>query len=876
MSDRVSPHGSLPRRARPVKQQRVVAFAAAGFVLYAMASAGAGAVVLDAGSVGLAIVALGCALLPVWPGRVREAGMVAAAEDIGRPLVTLLSASLSLLLGAQLSAEVHPLLAELVTAMALPFLGALVLRLALRVPDVPVRLVRHMGSELVLRFLGLVALVLGVVAALPPIWFFGRALIAPHWLALAPPAFALACLVIATALRLFRRRLGSDARALSANLWATLGSVLGLLLVAGVLAFRFQLGAARGAEHATLALSAGLFALGHAWLVSPERAVVASRWARELFAVAISFAAAAALFVLAERAFPGDALSRLLLCALLLAGFALLLSMFRRVSRFVLAPHRGRLLDAIAEATREGLGALDHDDLGARVLKPLRRASLSPEAAPILYSMHPERELRLDAAGQPRSTPRALHPSVAQRLAQFPGEPIVRDDLAARLLRRPELRDLIAALDELDALCVVPLLWQGELEGALVVARGARRDPLTLEELGALESFARFVAASASVFLMAERANLRFAEASAERAELKARVDELVEERDALRTESVALRAGQSALAPQSEIVAYSPAMRALSMRLHKLAADDVTLLLVSEPGTPLVPLARLAHEASGRSEGPFVVAECADFAPGDSRGVPAPGDSRGHPAPGDSRGHPAPGDLASALFGSHRGPGWLELAGSGTLVLVDVPAMGPEVQRMLARALAEKRALRVASGSAYPVEARLIVTARRSLEQLMTAGVLTAELGRWLEPAATLVPPLRERREDIESLVLKALDQCARAWGRHVLGVAPDALRALIEHDWPGNLDELTLVVQRAVVEAQGTRITREDLPPLTRGASLPGSYLDQERDILRRALDQAGGSKTRAARSLGLKRSTLIEKLRRLGLEDPQGTEH
>jgi DNA-binding NtrC family response regulator len=407
----------------------------------------------------------------------------------------------------------------------------------------------------------------------------------------------------------------------------------------------------------------------------------------------------------------------------------------------------------------------------------------------------------------------------------------------------------VSALDELDVLCVVPLIAQGELEGALLLARGARRDPLTLEELTALERFARFLAATATVFLIAERANLRFAEAAVERAELTSRVDELVDERDALHRESVALRAGQAALAPHPEVVAYSPAMRALTERLHKLGGDDLTVLLVSEPGTPLVPLARVVHEASGRSERPFVVADCVDL-------------------PLD--------DLQAALFGSHRGPGWLELAGSGTLVLLDVPALGSDVQRALGRALAERRAFRVQGGSAYPVEARLVVTARRPLDQLMTAGAITAELGRWLEPAATLVPPLRERREDVESTVLKALDQCARAWGRHVLGVAPDALQTLLEHDWPGNVDELTLVIQRAVSVARGTRITSEDLPPLARGNDASGSYAEQERDILRRALEQAGGSKTRAARSLGLKRATLVDKLRRLGLEDPQGTEH
>jgi DNA-binding NtrC family response regulator len=461
--------------------------------------------------------------------------------------------------------------------------------------------------------------------------------------------------------------------------------------------------------------------------------------------------------------------------------------------------------------------------------------------------------VRLDAAGQPRLIERPLPSVITRALQDAGGEPIVRADLGARLVRRPELRELVSALDELDALCVVPLLVHAELEGALVVARGARRDAITLEELAALAGVASFVAPLSAQFLGAERARLRADEAGAERDGLRDRLEEARELLAEARAEANLLKAGHRV--PSGPQVTYSEVMRELNERLTAVAPQETPVLFVREQGTSLLPLVELLQRAGGRDGKPLVVGDCSAL---------------------------DPEQQAAALFGSREAgnprPGWLELAGEGVLLLDDVVALSTEVQQVLAEALADRRARPLGGQGAYVVQARLVVGVHQPLAALSSVGALAPELARWLEHTTYRVPPLRERREDLESLVLIALDRAARVLGREVPGLAPEAREALLDYDYPGNAVELESILERAVARSTGPRVTLEDLPPLPAGAASAGSFLDQEREILRRALERAGGNKTRAARALGLKRTTLIDKLRRLGLEEPapRGTEH
>src|SRR5690606_4824207 len=138
-------------------------------------------------------------------------------------------------------------------------------------------------------------------------------------------------------------------------------------------------------------------------------------------------------------------------------------------------------------------------------------------------------------------------------------------------------------------------------------------------------------------------------------------------------------------------------------------------------------------------------------------------------------------------------------------------------------------------------------------------------------------VPPLRERREDMGSLVLLALDRACRVFGRDVLGIEPDTQKLLEAHAWPGNLRELQWVIDRAVAVAPGPKVRPIDLPPLAPAKAaaaaadpLDGTYVELERKVLIRALERAAGNKSEAARLLGLKRTTFLDKLRRHELNE------
>ena len=170
----------------------------------------------------------------------------------------------------------------------------------------------------------------------------------------------------------------------------------------------------------------------------------------------------------------------------------------------------------------------------------------------------------------------------------------------------------------------------------------------------------------------------------------------------------------------------------------------------------------------------------------------------------------------------------------------------------------------------------RLIATSRLPLDRLRHESALVPELDACFVGAELVIPRLRERREDLPSLALLAIDRACRVHARDPIGIDQSAMSALVDHDWPGDVAELDLVIERAVAKALGKTITVADLPPLAWPGgdeleSLEGSYVEVERRLLQRALRRSGGNKSEAARRLGLKRTTFLDKLRRYGLEQP-----
>jgi DNA-binding NtrC family response regulator len=826
-------------------QPRLVALFTLAFVLYVVASLGAAGMALDAGVFAVAVIAAVSALTPQWLSRATGA-VDSVAGTPGARSVTWLGTVQALGLAAYLSRSAHTMSGELLCALALPAASVLVLQLALRVPDLPPRLPRRLPWVLAAVAIAVLGGLLGFCAALPPIWLGSRALIAPASWANAPLWAATVCAGFGLLVRLVRRRLGSDARALAANLWAAVGTVCSALAL-----LVYSLSAV--GRHWTIAFGAGALLLGHAWTLSPDRVRVASAWTRELIAGSLAIVVAAAGLVGLERT--GLSLPALALTVPFTVLFVLARYGLRVLAARAFAPHGGALLQAIAEAHAGAHGAEDYAEFAARVLRPLRRAGRLPETAPRLISFDPARVSTLDAAGFARTAEHALPQALVKRLQQQPGEILVRSELAMLLPRRPDLAPLVRALDELDALCVAPMVASGELEGALLIARGARRDVLTLEELDALEKLAAQLAPVARGYMSLERTRLRADALRSERDALSLRSEELGNELQELRQQGAAVRAGLGAPLPERDPVQYSGSMRALAEHLTRVAAQHMPVLLCAETGIALAPIGQSIHRASGRSLEPFVILDGAELS-------------------------------ATAVLERLCGvgsaveakPGLLELIGRGSLLLLDVCALSSEVQLLLAEVFEERCIRPLRSNASIPFQGRVIATARRPLQELIEAGALVPELARWFANTAYRVPPLRERPEDLESLLLLALDRAARVLGKPAVGVEAEALKVLIGYDWPGNETELVNVVERAVTRAQGERLAYRDLPRLAYGSaeSGGGSFAEQERDILRRALQRANGDRTQAARALGLKRQMFIEKLQHLGIDDPASADN
>ncbi len=824
-----------------MNRTRFITLVALAFVAYAAAAAGAASLPFDVGQIFALCVALVLAFSPAFVPRSEP------NEPAAR--VGLLGVALSLSLAAWVARGLAALAGEISLSLLLPFAGLSLLELSLNAPDVPARLARQIRSIVVVRWLAGLAAFVGVAAALPPVWLFGRAWIAPSAAAAAPGVFALSAACLALSVRFSRRRLGSQARALAANLFPLIGTCMAAALFAlSLLIARRPI--AVGYADACTALVALTLAGGHVWLVSPQRALSAGPLLRGWFSTAAALSVTLAGALALQSLWPSDGLLRVAGLALVILAFAALRALSTRLVYAALAPARGRMLNAIEHARADFAGCTSLDDLAARVLRPLRRAALLPEAAPLLFTTHPAHEFRLDAAGQPQTRPGSLPAVIVKQFERAGLVPIVRAEVAALLVRRPELREVLHTLDEAGLSVVLPLVADGELEGVLFLAAGARRSALSLEELTQLEHLGRGLAAMICVLSARERAHARAQQAVQDAETLSTRLDELTHDLQHTRAQFQSLVAGDNSERQTRQLIAYSASMRGLLQRLEQVAPHDLPVALVTEVGMSTAALAQLVHDASGRRTLPFVAMDCAALRSEDAQ---------------------------ARLFGAHSAstasPGLLELADQGTLLLCDVPALPLEAQRALASALSEHRARRIGSERTYPARARLIATLRAPLADLLLAGVIAPELARWLEPTSYRVPPLRERPEDLESLLMIAVDRAARVSGRLVPGLTPEALRALSEYPWPGNGGELESVMTRAVLACRGPRITLSDLPPLpAAGATNQGSFLDQEREILRRALERADGNKTRAARALGLKRTTLIEKLKRHALDDAE----
>ncbi len=311
-------------------------------------------------------------------------------------------------------------------------------------------------------------------------------------------------------------------------------------------------------------------------------------------------------------------------------------------------------------------------------------------------------------------------------------------------------------------------------------------------------------------------------------------------------------------------LVGASTAIQEVLDLVRSAAPSRTSVLITGESGTGKELIARSIHQHSPRKDQPFVVLNCAAL----SEGV-----------------------LESELFGHEKGAfsgalqtrkGRFELADGGTLFIDELAEMSPAAQVKLLRVLQEHEFERVGGNRTIRSDARIVAATNKNLEQEVRSGNFREDLYYRLNVINIHLPPLRERRSDIEALAGFFLQQYNRQAGKNISSLAPRTLQCLLAHDWPGNVRELQNVIERAVVLGRSETLTPRDLPPgmrgdlelclqvPERGTSLTEILEELEQQIILQTLRREDGSQTRAADSLGIKRTTLRYKLEKYGLLD------
>jgi len=463
-------------------------------------------------------------------------------------------------------------------------------------------------------------------------------------------------------------------------------------------------------------------------------------------------------------------------------------------------------------------------------LVPLAGAFQESEGYPELFTLQPPLRIRLDV-GKRANIRSADAPPAIVHAVFVGGESGVLDvlSLRSRVVREPAIRELVDTMERGGTGAILPCAHLDHVEALLLLPIGDRTEPLSRIEIEALARLGESLGGALSSALAQRRAESHIHELSALRRDAEDRAVALEGELEQLRGQFDVL--GRGLAEDQTLHVAYSPSMRSVQIRAIELAPTSGPILLIATAGAPVLPISRFIHDRGPRWEAPFVVADC-----------------------------------SSATHEENHRKGWLQSATGGTLLLRDLPALPPPAQARLATTLAEQ--------SADLADVRIIATARMPLKELQRRGSLDPALADVFSGSDLTIPSLRKRREDVPSLVLLAIDRACRVLASEPVGIEQAAMAALVAHDWPGDVAELEFIVELAVSHMQGKSIRLADLPPLAWPAEreddpLTGTYVEVERRLLERTLLRAGGNKSEAARMLGLKRTTFLDKLRRHELE-------
>jgi formate hydrogenlyase transcriptional activator len=306
-----------------------------------------------------------------------------------------------------------------------------------------------------------------------------------------------------------------------------------------------------------------------------------------------------------------------------------------------------------------------------------------------------------------------------------------------------------------------------------------------------------------------------------------------------------------------NEIIGNSPALEFVLAEVERVAPTDSTVLIEGETGTGKELIARAIHNISARCGRPFVKLNCSAI----------------------------PFDLLeSELFGHEKGAftgaiaqkiGRFEMADTGTLFLDEIGDLPLALQPKLLRVLQEQEFERLGSGRTHRINVRLVAATHRDLAEMVARKEFRTDLYYRLNVFPVVLPPLRERREDIPQLASHFVEMFARRMGKRIDRIPQDILDAFISYSWPGNVRELQNLIERAVIRSNHG-VLHNPLPdknPVTVTLS-QDTFTDSTRALILRALSRTGwvvGGPGGAAARLGMKRTTLIAKMKKLGISRP-----
>jgi formate hydrogenlyase transcriptional activator len=318
------------------------------------------------------------------------------------------------------------------------------------------------------------------------------------------------------------------------------------------------------------------------------------------------------------------------------------------------------------------------------------------------------------------------------------------------------------------------------------------------------------------------------------------------------------------------KIIGTSRALKSALAEVERVAPTDSTVLVLGETGTGKELIARAIHNLSRRCQRPFIKLNCA--------AIPF-------------------GLLESELFGYEKGAftgafaqkiGRFEMADTGTLFLDEIGDIPLDLQPKLLRVLQEKEFERLGSGRPHRIDVRLVAATHGNLGKMVAQKQFRSDLYYRLNVFPVVLPPLRERREDIALLVSHFVEVFARRMGKSIGNIPKETLDAFSSYSWPGNVRELQNLIERAVIlsehevlanpfpkfDANSVGPDPTNWNPVVLTSAPPGAFSDSQRAVILKALHAAdwivGGGKGAAAR-LGLKRTTLLSKMKKLGITRP-----